>query len=239
MELGVFACREPAGGTAVAVLDILLGMEISGEAQGFDPAWNPYDPGAPVDRPVRHQVEVKPNRRNKTRQLFAGVFLLVVGLGALGYAIANPQAEDRTVPFVAGSILGLLGLVLCLMFRRVLHTRTYTFTATALEGEDYNYRTFQLPWSDVEEISIRAVKRSVVGEVLLSYFLRWSYFRKPSMASLRVKLRDGVDRGEGLSLLTDNGVATVRFWNQPELVDSFAYGCQMFAPDRFRGVQWS
>lgn len=181
---------------------------------------------------------MKPSGKHIAVQVVAGVFCLVVGFGALAYAIANPQLPDRAVPIVAGSIIGLLGLVLCLMFTRVLHTRTYTFTEAAFEGEDYSYRTFQLPWSEVSEITMQAFKKGGILRALWrSAFVRRA-FRNPSTAFLYLRLRDGAEVGEGLSALTNRSTVTVPFWNQPEQIDALAYGCRTFAPDRFRGVRW-
>src|SRR5699024_7647030 len=134
-------------------------METSGDSREPDSSASRYDAGAPVDRPARHQVEVTPNAKNKATQIFAALFCLVVGFGALVYALVNPELPDRSVPLVAGSVVGVVGLALCLMLKRVLHTRRYTFTETALEGEDYSDRTFTLPWSDVSEITMVAYKK--------------------------------------------------------------------------------
>lgn len=223
--------------SAVAVLSTLLGMEASGGARDFDSSPSRYDAGARVDRPVRHQVAVTPNGKNKATQIFAALFCLVVGFGALVYALVNPELPDRGVPLVAGGVVGLVGLVLCLMLKRVLHTRTYTFTETAFEGEDYSDRRFSLPWKDVAEITMVAYKkRSFLQALWMSLFVRRA-FRNPSTASLHLRLRRGTETGKALSSLgARTGSVRVPYWNQPELTDSLAYGCRTFAGDRFRGV---
>lgn len=215
-------------------------MERAGGPPDPDAPLSRYAPGVPVQRAAQHRVEVTPNGKNTATQIFAGVFCLVVGFGALALAIANPQLPDRAVPLVAGSIVGVVGLALCLMLKRVLHTRTYTFTDTAFEGEDYSYRTFELPWSDVAEITIQAYKkRSFLRGLWMSLFVRRA-FRNPSTAYLRLRLRQRVDRGKALtSLGARQGTVKVPFWNQSELIDSLAYGCLTYASDRFRGVDLS
>ncbi|WP_147916015.1 hypothetical protein [Ruania zhangjianzhongii] len=215
-------------------------MEPVGGSRDHDAPPSRYDPGAPVEGAGRHQVKVTPNSKNKATQIFAALFCLVIGFGALAYAIANPQLPDRAVPVVAGSIVGVVGLLLCLMLKRVLHTRTYTFTDSAFEGEDYSHRTFELPWSDVAEITIQAYKkRSFLRSLWMSLFVRRA-FRNPSTAYLRLRLRQPVDRGKALtSLGARQGTVKVPFWNQPELIDSLAHGCRTYAADRFRGVDMS
>lgn len=215
-------------------------MERAGGPPDPDAPLSWYDPGVPVQRAAQHRVEVTPNGKNKARQIFAGVFCLVLGFGALAYAIANPQLPDRAVPLVAGSIVGVVGLALSLMLKRVLHTRTYTFTDSALEGEDYSYRTFELPWTDVSEITIQAYKkRSFLRSLWMSLFVRRA-FRNPSTAYLYLRLRSGTDPGKALtSLGARTGTVRVPYWNQPELIHSLAYGCRTYASDRFRGVDLS
>lgn len=198
---------------------------------GSTPPPSPYDPGAPVRPPAAaHQVVVTPALRNVLTQTIVGVLLLVVGFGLAVVGIVRPPEEDRVLVLVVGGVLSLLGLFICLTLRRVLRSRTYTFTHAGFEGQDAAGRGFRLLWSDLESVTVEAwERRSVWHDLMMRRF-------RPVNGYLLITVRPGAQLTGNVARWAKVKRVRLPFWNRYELVDSFAYGFRTYAGPRFHGV---
>lgn len=184
--------------------------------------------------PSVHRIVVRPALKNVLVQSLTGGICLVAGFGVMIVAILRPPMEGRTMALVVGSIFGLIGLLICLTLTRVLRTRTYTFTESALEGVDAAGRSFRLPWHDLEGITIDSSQPAGYW-----HYLRVRRYQSRVHAYLRITVRPGAELTGTAAVWSKWTEIRLPFWNRHELVHSFAYGCRTFAGPKFQGVKVS